>query len=367
MPSNVYFTDFRIHSDSQNLLDKLQLLMKKAGAGKIDFNGKLTAIKLHFGELGCLSYLRPNYARAVADFVKSCGGKPFLTDCNTLYVGSRKNALEHLDTAMINGFTYTSTGCQVIIGDGLKGNDEVEVPVPNGVLCKTAKIGRAIMDADVFISLTHFKGHEAMGIGGTIKNIGMGCGSRAGKMEMHSDGKPGIDAESCIGCGHCKKNCANDALTLKNCKMTINRAKCTGCGRCLTLCPRDAIQPIWEQKNLLLTQKTAEYASAVVSGRPCFHVSLLCDISPNCDCHAANDTPIVPNIGMLASFDPVAIDVAAVDLCNKAPRLQNTWMDEQPHGNDLFNDAHNTTNWRNAIDHAVKIGLGSDKYTLIKI
>ncbi len=185
--SKVYFTDFRTRI-GVSLTKKLQMLIRAAGIGTIDMDGKFVAIKMHFGELGNLAYLRPNYAKAVADVVKELGGIPFLTDCNTLYPGSRKNALEHLECAQINGFNPQTTGCQILIGDGLRGTDDVEVPVRNGEYCKTAYIGRAIMDADIVISLTHFKGHEATGFGGTLKNIGMGCGSRGGKMAQHNPG-----------------------------------------------------------------------------------------------------------------------------------------------------------------------------------
>ena len=194
--SKVYFTDFRTRV-GVSLTEKLQRLIKKAGITDIDMDGKFVAIKMHFGELGNLSYLRPNYAKAVADVVKECGGKPFLTDCNTLYPGSRKNALEHLDCANINGFNTITTGCQIIIGDGLRGTDDITVPVRNGEYCKEAYIGRAVMDADIFISLTHFKGHESTGFGGAIKNIGMGCGSRAGKMQQHNSGKPIVHDDLC--------------------------------------------------------------------------------------------------------------------------------------------------------------------------
>ena len=183
--STVYYTDFRCPVGT-SLTDKLRRVCIAAGIKNIDMEGKFVAIKMHFGELGNLAYLRPNYAKVVADLCKEQGGMPFLTDCNTLYPGSRKNALEHLTCAQLNGFWPMTTGCQVIIADGLRGTDEVEVPVPNGEYCKTAKIGRAIMDADIFISLSHFKGHESTGFGGAIKNIGMGCGSRAGKMEQHA-------------------------------------------------------------------------------------------------------------------------------------------------------------------------------------
>ena len=170
--SKVYWTDFRT-TVGTSLTVKLQNLIKKAGIQKIDMNKKFVAIKMHFGELGNLAFIRPNYAKAVADVVKECGGVPYLTDCNTLYPGSRKNALEHLDCANMNGFNTVTTGCQILIGDGLKGNDDVEVPIVGGEYCKTAFIGRAIMDADVFISLTHFKCHEVASVVGTIKNIGM--------------------------------------------------------------------------------------------------------------------------------------------------------------------------------------------------
>ena len=196
--ATVYFTDMRARP-GLNLQQKLEKLMRRAGIEQIDFQDKFTAIKIHFGEPGNLSYLRPNFAKTVADVVESLGGKPFLTDCNTLYVGRRKNALDHMDAAYENGFSPFSTGCHVIIADGLKGTDEVEVPVQGGEYVKSAKIGRAVMDADVFISLAHFKGHESTGFGGAIKTVGMGCGSRAGKMEMHCGGKPSVDQELCRG------------------------------------------------------------------------------------------------------------------------------------------------------------------------
>ena len=187
-PAKVYDSDLRASSD-MNLPRKLRRLILAAGMNNIDFTRQFAAIKLHFGEPGNLSFLRPNWAKTVADTVRELGGLPFLTDCNTLYVGRRKNALDHLDAAMENGFSPLSTGCQIIIADGLKGTDERLVPV-HGEYVQEAKIGAAIMDADVFISLNHFKGHEMAGFGGALKNIGMGCGSRAGKMEMHAAGKP---------------------------------------------------------------------------------------------------------------------------------------------------------------------------------
>lgn len=381
--SNVYFTTFKT-SMNENLIQKLHRLMKKAGFEDIDFNEKYAAIKIHFGEYGNLSFLRPNYAKVVADYVKELGGKPFLTDCNTLYVGSRKNAIDHLETAYLNGFSPLQTGCHVIIGDGLKGTDETIVPI-DGEYVKEAKIGHAIMDADVFISLTHFKGHEMAGFGGAIKNIGMGCGSRAGKMEQHCEGKPSVTGAECIGCGACKKICAHDAPEIQNGKAVINHDKCVGCGRCLAVCPKDAINADFSNSIALLNYRMAEYSLAVCKDRPCFHIALICDVSPNCDCHAENDIPIIPNIGMLASFDPVALDQACADLCNNEVIQKDSVAADNfkmltkggkalkradasvAQDQDLFYVTHPDTEWESCLEHAQKIGLGQRAYELVRI
>lgn len=369
MASKVYFADLRadVH---ENLQQKLTRLMKTAGMGDIDFQDKFVAIKLHFGEPGNLAFLRPNWARTVADFVKERGGKPFLTDCNTLYVGGRKNALDHMDSAMLNGFNPMTTGCQIIIADGLKGSDEVEVPVVGGEYVKNAKIGRAVMDADVFISLTHFKGHEEAGFGGCLKNIGMGCGSRAGKMEQHNAGKPHVAQKHCIGCGQCRKICAHGAPIIENGKAHIDHDKCVGCGRCIAVCPKDAVRIDWDESTTNLNCKIAEYTKAVVDGRPCFHISLVIDVSPNCDCRSENDMAIVPNVGMFASFDPVALDMACVDAVNAQTPLRGSAADDahaKAHVHDHFQRLHPDTNWRSCLEHGEKIGIGTREYELIKI
>ena len=366
MASKVYFADLRADMH-ENLQQKLTRLMKTAGMGDIDFQDKFVAIKLHFGEPGNLAFLRPNWARTVADFVKERGGKPFLTDCNTLYVGGRKNALDHLDSAMLNGFNPMTTGCQILIADGLKGNDEVEVPVAGGEYVQAAKIGRAVMDADVFISLTHFKGHEEAGFGGCLKNIGMGCGSRAGKMEQHNAGKPHVAEKYCIGCGQCRRICAHGAPIIENGKAHIDHDKCVGCGRCIAVCPKDAVQINWDESTTNLNYKIAEYTKAVVDGRPCFHISLVIDVSPNCDCRSENDMAIVPNVGMFASFDPVALDMACVDAVNAQTPLRGSAADGDPCDHDHFQRLHPDTNWRSCLEHGEKIGIGTRDYELVKI
>ena len=368
--SKVYFTDFRTKIGVP-LTVKLQKLIRKAGIGTIDMDGKFVAVKMHFGELGNLAFLRPNYAKAVADIVKEMGGKPFLTDCNTLYPGSRKNALDHLTCAELNGFNSVTTGCHVIIADGLRGTDETAVPVRNGEYIKTALIGSAIMDADIFISLTHFKGHEEAGFGGTIKNLGMGCGSRAGKMQQHNDGKPHVIEDKCRKCHRCAKECGSDAIDYEHGYAHINQDICKGCGRCIGACAFDAIENNNGNAAEILGCKMAEYTQAVCDGRPCFHISLIQDVSPNCDCHGENDAPILPDIGMLASFDPVALDMACVDLCEKQTPIRNSQLGDNlakpdwHHYHEHFKDNNPNVAWKETLEHAEKIGLGTRSYELI--
>ena len=373
--SKVFWTDFRTIAFGDSTTTKLQKLMKMAEISQIDMKDKFVAIKMHFGEKGNLSFLRPNYARAVVDVVKELGGKPFLTDCNTMYPGSRKNALEHLECAWENGFTPLTVGCPILIADGLKGLDEVEVPVNGGVHIKKAKIGRALMDADIVISLTHFKGHEAAGFGGAIKNVGMGGGSRAGKCEQHSDGKAQIDENLCRGCKKCLKECANGGLKFdeNKKKMTVNENNCVGCGRCLGACNFDAISFELDSAIKDLNEKMAEYTKAVVDGRPNFHISLIVDVSPNCDCHPENDAPIIPDVGLFCSFDPVALDKCCVDMCLKQNPIENSLLTEKlnsegakDHG-DHFKNLNPETDWSSCLNHAEKIGLGSQDYELIKM
>lgn len=366
MASKVYYTSFHC-KNGDSRLDKLKRLIEKAGISTIDFEDKYAVIKIHFGEPGNLAYLRPNYAKVVADEIKALGGRVFLSDCNTLYPGGRKNALEHLDSAYVNGYNPFTTGCQIIIGDGLKGTDDVSIPVEGGVYVKEAKIGRAIMDADIVISLNHFKGHELTGFGGAIKNLGMGCGSRGGKMEMHSAGKPEVNQDLCVGCGLCMKECAHGGITVTNHKASIDHNKCVGCGRCIGACPKNATHAGEDEAFDITNCKIAEYAKAVVEGRPCFHISLVMEVSPNCDCHGENDIALVPDVGMFASFDPVALDVACADAVNRQPIQIGSVIDDGKQDSDHFNHSHPETNWRSGMEHAQKLGIGQMEYELIEV
>ena len=370
-PSKVFFTDMRTDFDHP-LTVKLQRLIKRAGIETIDFADRIVAIKIHFGEPGNLSFVRPNFVRVVADVIRAKGGKPFLTDCNTLYPGRRKNALEHLETAAENGFSPASCGCQSIIADGLKGLDEKIVPLKGTKHVKEAKIGQAIMDADIIVSLNHFKGHEITGFGGAMKNIGMGSGSRAGKMEQHCDGKPTVDKALCRACRQCVKQCAHGAISYNEKNIaSIDQRKCVGCGRCIGACNFDAIGNNSGNSAETLCEKIAEYTLAVVQNRPCFHINLVMQVSPNCDCHPENDLPIIPDVGMFASFDPVALDQACADACIRMPAIPGSQLADNAargiHGHDHFSTSAPNTDWTITLNHAEAIGVGTRQYELITV
>ncbi len=366
--SKVYFSNMNCDI-GDSLLDKMGRVIRAAGIDELDMEKKFVAVKMHFGEYGNLSFLRPNYAKVIADAVKAKGGMPFLTDCNTLYVGRRKHALEHLDTANLNGFSPMSTGCQIVIADGLKGTDDVEVPI-DGEYVKEAKIGRAIVDSDIVITLNHFKCHELTGFGGALKNLAMGCGSRRGKMEMHSAGKPDIDADTCKGCKVCISNCAQDAISIVEKKAVLDKDVCVGCGRCIGACPFDAISAAIDEDKDILNCKIVEYAMAAVKDKPHFHVTVVADVSPYCDCHGENDMPIVPNVGILASYDPVALDKACVDMVQRQPMVEGSLLYRNSGGRrpaDMFTCTQPNTNWKSTFAHADKMGFGSSEYEIVEV
>ncbi|MDR3269778.1 MAG: DUF362 domain-containing protein [Tannerella sp.] len=369
--SKVYFTNLRT-SPSSNLPTKMERLVKRAGIETIDFKDQFVAVKIHFGEPGNLAYLRPNYAARLTALLRKLGAKPFLTDSNTLYSGGRSNAVDHLQSAMENGFNPISAQCNVIIADGVKGTDYREVPL-NGTYCKAPKIGAAIADADIVISMNHFKGHEQSGFGGALKNLGMGSASVGGKLELHSSSQPVIDRESCTGCGVCVKYCAHDAIRLgKDKKAAIDYDKCVGCGQCVALCQYEGAVPGNGDTSERLNHKIAEYAKAALLDKPNFHVNFIMNVSPECDCWNHNDAAIVPDLGILASFDPVALDQACADLVTKAPALGGSRLTEKhPHeqleGQDKFKLVHPDTHWQAGLDHGEKIGLGTRTYELVTV
>ena len=370
--SQVFFTNLRT-TPTSNLLDKMERLVRRAGIAGIDFENRFAAIKIHVGEPGNMAYLRPQYAARMAGLLRSLGAKPFLTDANTLYSGRRANAVDHLQSAMENGYNPISAQCQVIIADGLKGIDYREIEI-DGEYCKAPKIGAAVADADIVISMTHFKGHEQTGFGGTLKNLGMGCASVGGKLELHCAAQPVVKTENCRGCNICVKHCAHDAIHLNpERKAEIDYSKCVGCGQCIALCQYDSASMGANDTSERLNYKIAEYTKAVLKDKPNFHVSFIMNVSPECDCWNHNDAAVVPDLGIAASFDPVALDKACADLVIHAPALQtvNRLTESRPHEHledtDKFRLMHPDTDWLAGLTHAEKIGIGNMQYELIEV
>jgi uncharacterized protein len=368
MPSHVYFIDFRANPQN-NFTTKLDQLLERSGLDRVIRKRDLTAVKIHFGEMGNAAFIRPVYVRTVIAAVKRAGGVPFLTDANTVYSGTRSDAPHHLTTAIQNGFAYAVVEAPLLIADGLRGKSEATVPV-YGKHFESVYIGKEIVEADALISLAHFKGHELSGFGGTLKNLGMGCASRKGKLAMHSTVSPQVKAENCIGCGECVEHCAQHALTLMDDKAAIDEERCIGCGECILICSNQAIEIKWDQEIPVFLEGMVEYAAGVLknkAGRALF-VNFINDVSPACDCYPSNDAPIVKNIGVVAGIDPVAVDQAAADLVNAEPGLAHTRLkiNLEP-GADKFKGLYPKVDWPLQLEYAQKLGLGSRTYDLVHL
>lgn len=374
MKSKVHFCD--AHSRMGNgLLSKLRKLVSTGLAGIVTTDD-LVAVKVHWGEAGNLAYLRPPYARLLVDHVHEAGGRAFVTDTNVLYRAARHDAIGNLRAAAANGFTSETVGAPLIVADGLTGRDGVDVDVDVGTRVKTARIASAIHTADVLLVLSHVKGHLLFGYGGTLKNLGMGCCTPAGKHVLHQDLKPSVAVDKCVGCRKCGQVCPVDAITylepppghlIGKRVASIDDDQCIGCGECVAACPDQAIPINWETAQEPLLEKTAEYAWAATSGKEgkVGFVNVIMDVVPDCDCMDCTNPAVVPNLGFLVSTDPVAIDQAALDLINEAPVLPGAPLKEEPAHGDTIHRLYGR-DYRGLLAHAERIGLGSRQYDLVK-
>lgn len=367
MISKVYI--LRFTRVKQDIISSIKLLLKAAQADKAVEKGDIVAVKVHMGERGNFRHPRPQIVRAVVDFIKNQGGKPFVTDTTTLYHGYRGNAVDYLETAAINGFTYATLGCPIIIADGLYGRDFREVEV-GGPLGKVA-VASAIAEADAMFVISHVKLHISFGFGGALKNLAMGCTARKSKFAMHSPGKPEIDVNKCVGCGICKKHCRWNAIEIVEGKAKINYEKCVGCGDCLTYCPRGAVKISWDRTERI--QRLAAWAALGVlktfrEGKV-FYINLVMEVTSLCDCATIIESPIIPDLGVLASYDPVAIDQASMDLVNEAPGIiySKDGFKIVESGYDKVKIFHPERRWQAILEEAERIGLGTRKYKLIEV
>lgn len=370
--ADVYFCNLRSRSDRDNKISKIKKLFKKAGFDKMFSKGMLVAVKLHFGERGNDTFIKPMFVRAVVDKLREAGACPFLTDSNTLYKGSRHDAVSHLETALEHGFGYATVNAPLIIADGLRGSSFSEVTI-NKKHFKKVKIASGIMEAGGMMVLSHFKGHEMAGFGGAIKNLAMGCAPSQGKREQHA-ARFYVQEELCIRCGRCMANCPKDAISWVKCggskAASINKDKCVGCGECLTVCAPKAVTIDWSSEMAPFNERMAEYAYGAVCGKPgrTGYVNFLMNITPDCDCVSWSDAPIVPDIGILASTDPVALDQACLDLVNKQKSLPGSILEtDAEEGKDKFKHLWKHTMGDVQLAHAEAIGMGGRKYTLVEI
>lgn len=369
MGSDVYFANLRARSKGENKVSKIKRLFDEAGFKDFISENDLTAIKIHFGEEGNDSYINPVYARQIVDKIKDCKGKPFLTDTNTLYSGSRSNAVDHLITAIEHGFNFSVLGAPVIIADGLNSKNSIEVEI-NKKHFNRVKIAGDIYESNSMIVMSHFKGHELAGFGGSIKNLAMGCAPAAGKQQQHSTVKPEIFAKKCMGCRRCYNVCPVKAISMIDKKAGINAEFCIGCGECVTVCGSLAIRPNWGTDVTSFLERMTEYALGAVKNKQnkVGYINFLINITPDCDCVPWSDSPIVPDIGILASKDPVAIDRASLDLINKQSGFENSLLKcNHEHGKDKFTGIRDDVDGYRQIIYGDEIGLGSKDYNLIEI
>lgn len=372
--AKVYFADLRARNHHDSKMSKVARLFDAAGFGRLIRKNGLIAVKMHFGERGNDTFTSPVFARVVVDKIKEAGGCPFLTDTNTLYSGSRHNGVDHLLTAYEHGFSFATVNAPVIIADGLRSNAYEEVAI-EGKHFKSVKIAQGIIEASGMIVLSHFKGHEMAGFGGAIKNLAMGCAPASGKKDQHAV-RFMVDAQKCVCCGECQRVCpVGAAIVRKGEKAKINAERCIGCGECLTVCAPKAVDIDWSGgsgENVMhdFTERMVEYAHGAVVGKKnrVGYINFLMNITPDCDCVPWSDAPIVPDIGILASTDPVALDKACFDLVNQQTGFHSSHLScNCEAGKDKFKGAWSHTTGEHQFTAAVELGMGTTSYELVNI
>lgn len=356
MKSKVYFYPVHDGITAQEQAVAMRTVYQAADTETVITSKDFVAIKLHVGEKKNTTHIRPEIIRELVQLVKSSGGLPFLTETATLYKGERENAVKHLLHAHLHGFGIDSVGAPFIMSDGLTGNSEYEVTI-KGELHQAVKVAREVVSADSLLVVSHPTGHVAAGLGACLKNLGMGLASRMGKMRQHSAMMPEIIRDTCRYCQKCIQWCPQDAISEKNGKAFIETEKCVGCGECLAVCRFDAVRYDWGTESGFMQKSMAEHAFGVVSNKQgkCMFFNVMIDMTKDCDCYNVNQKKLIPDIGILASTDPVAIDMATLDLTARA------------HGKTLAEMAYKHHDATIQIQHAAKIGMGSLEYDLITV
>ncbi len=356
MKSKVFFLPVKESEGPQAVVRNVKILTEKSDCLDFISKGDSVALKLHFGEEGNTGFVKPESVKVISDFLLQRGASPFLSETNTLYKGQRTNSRDHLVLAARHGFSRETMGVEVVIPDDSQKENAAGVQIDQKFI-KKAMIARVFVDADALVGINHFKGHMMTGFGGALKNLGMGCATREGKLMQHSDVSPVVYERKCTGCGECEKICPASAIAIVNHKSVINGLQCIGCASCIAACPFSAIDVNWESGGKLMQEKMIEYASAVLKGkkgRGAFF-NFAVKITKECDCLAKDDPRVAPDIGILASRDPVSIDKASFDLVQKAC------------GKDIFREVHPNRDAKRQLEYAWELGLGQLDYELIEL
>ena len=329
--------------DSYSKTDQINKMSKKLIA-KVDpgFNGEIP-LKVHFGEKGNITYIKPENFQGIIKYLKEKKCKPFYTDTNVLYRGERMTRDKHIKLAKEHGFT----DLEVRIADGEHGEERELIEI-NKKHYKKCKIGKLIADSEQMLVIAHFKGHIMAGFGGSIKQLAMGCASRGGKLDMHSNSKPFINPIACKKCMTCVENCPTDACIITKIPH-IDKKKCVGCATCIAVCPHGAVKINWASTlPKTFYEKLAEYALAAQKGKKVAYINFVFNITKHCDCDGSPMEPIAKDVGILASNDPVALDKACLDVVRENERKK------------MFRGDH-------TIAYAQETGLGNSEYNLEEI
>lgn len=354
MKSKVYFVGV---AENDTLLEaKIARIYSAAGFDAFVSQGETVAIKTHFGEKGNNTHISARHIRQIVDRVKAAGGRPYLTETSVLYRGRRSNALDHILLAFEHGFTYTAVGAPILMADGFLGNWQREVEI-NGEFYQSVPVAGDALVPDKLFVVSHATGHMITGMGAALKNLGMGLSSRKGKLNQHSQLSPKVKPQFCTNCGECYQWCPADAIEERDQQAFIVVEKCIGCGECLTVCHFEAIAVAWDASSEVLQKKMVEHALGVFKskeGRIAF-LTFLTSMTRDCDCVASSEK-CIGDIGIVASFDPVALDMAALDITARRADGQTLAKLSYPQRDPMVQLAH-----------ASKLGMGSIDYDLVEV